>query len=489
MTMRRAPAGKTLAICLLGLVVAGGSFGACAQGAQGPGNSANGGGGNGPGATSSTGTQGGGGSQGSGSLGDPCKQQSDCKIGKCTDLGDGKYCTTECPPECPGNMYCGLVNGKSVCVPNKGSCEQCSGATSCKFQSDHCLDAPAGDSFCANDCTTDGMCPNGFQCVDGASYPGSGSGSGGGGTGGAGGAGTGGAGVGGGVPGQPTKFCVPSGGASCPCDDKRDGVTRSCDITNTNGTCSGSEVCDANKGKFVNCSAKTPKKETCNGKDDNCNMQIDEGDPNSLCSSMGPPPPHSNWVCQNAMCKLGACDPGWTDYPGGGPPDEGCPCKIDGAEPNDTGAQATNAGTVSDSGSSINLTGTLSSDTDVDVYSFNTTDTAESGTDSYHVKMVFTEPATNNEFQMDVERGTTCTDTPTGGVADITSYDWCVNGNNGTKGLAPCGNVAGEAHCADMGSKYFVRVHRKTGAAKSCDEYKIVVTAGNGACDFSQTCP
>ena len=41
-------------------------------------------------------------------------------------------------------------------------------------------------------------------------------------------------------------------------------------------------------------------------------------------------------------------------------------------------------------------------------------------------------PSPNNEFVMDVIRGSTCTDSPTGGATKITSYDWCVNGSGTT---------------------------------------------------------
>ena len=56
-------------------------------------------------------------------------------------------------------------------------------------------------------------------------------------------------------------------------------------------------------------------------------------------------------------------------------------------------------------------------------------------------------------------------------------------------GELPCGDVAGESHCNDESSPYFVRVHRMQGVAGTCTQYTITVTAqGGAACDFTQSC-
>ena len=431
-----------------------------------------------------------------GQIGGPCDEQADCVEGTCTEVGGGKICTQACPPTCPPKTYCAIVDGEAICVPDLDQlCLPCKAAVDCKSPSDQCLTAPLGDKFCAIDCTTMGTCPNGFTCVNATEYASSG-GSGGGGGGMDGGSGDGGPGDAGSdagppKPSAPTKFCVPNSGFSCPCNDKRDGIKHACKVENEHGLCSGSETCDGKVGKWVDCTAFTPAAEACNGKDDDCDQGIDEGPGNDLCSAEGPAPPHAGWQCTAGVCKVGPCEAGWTSYPPG-PPEAGCPCEMGMGEPNDTCATATDAGSVSDGGGAITLAGSLSSDTDVDVYVFTTVDTAEVNTNSYHVSIDLTAPAPNEEFLLDVTRGPMCSDAPSGPASGITSYDWCVDGSfmgpNGMMGEAPCG-PQGAVHCADHTSVYYVRVTRKPGVTGTCTQYVVTVTAkGGDPCDFASTC-
>jgi hypothetical protein len=460
---------------------------ACAQGTQTDGTAGSGGGVSSGGTGSGTGGSGAGPAKGE--IGGPCDTTDDCTDGTCTALGDGKYCTVPCPPGCPTGTYCALVQGDSICVPDKNAyCAQCNTAADCKEPADGCLTAPLGDKFCARDCTTLGQCPNGFTCVDANEYKNGGPGSGGG-SADASADGSADAAADASHPsGVPYKFCVPSGGLSCPCNSKRDGVKHSCSESNQYGTCGGTETCDGDQAKWAGCTATTPAAETCNGKDDDCDMQTDDGDPNDLCKVQGPPPAHSAWACTAGKCSLGKCDAGWAAYPGGSEK-AGCNCAVDLGEPNGTCASATGGGTISDSGGSITMSGTLSAANDVDFWQFDTTDTNEASTNSYHVSLSFTAPAMNDEFVMDVMRGAACNDAPSGPSTGITSYDWCVNGKSadGTKGEGPCGPTA-PAHCTDHSSKYFVRVYRKLGATGTCTQYTITATAKGGACDFTQQC-
>jgi hypothetical protein len=498
---------------LLVAAALGAGFAACAQGAQ------LGMGGTGGQITTTGGSDGGKVEAGPppGGIGSPCPD-GQCASGTCTLVGNDKYCTTSCPPTCPQGTHCSIVSGNSICVPDLDQCATCGTSADCKLPSSACLVAPLGDSFCAQDCTVDGMCPNGFVCTSKTAYAGldagapdgggahdagagdAGAGDGGKGDGGThdggandGGAGDGGTGADAGVPSAADMWCVPDDGASCPCTSARDGVTNTCFVTNSNGTCAGMETCSGEAAAWTGCTAMTPGPEICNGKDDNCDGQTDNGNPNALCAGMGPPPPNGNWACTNAMCKLGTCQPGWTAYPTSNAT-TGCNCAVDADEPNGTCAQATAMGTVSSTSTTpIILTGTLSSDTDVDVYSFMSTDPNPSGTNPYHVSIAFTAPTSNTEFVMDVIRGTVCTDTPTGGAINITSYDWCVNGMGMVAGAvvgeAPCGPTTPNVpHCADHSSKYFVRVHRAAAMMGTCAQYSITVTGSGGTCDVTQTC-
>jgi hypothetical protein len=230
--------------------------------------------------------------------------------------------------------------------------------------------------------------------------------------------------------------------------------------------------------------------EACNGIDDDCNGQVDDGDPNMLCMSQGPQPPHANWVCANGMCKLGPCDPGWAAFPTVNPT-TGCACQVDANEPNGTCAAAKDMGSVIDvGGSPIVIQGTLSGAGEVDFYTFESVDTPETGTNSYHVSIDITQPSPNSEFVMDVIRGGTCSNTPSGAGTGIISYDWCVNGAAaGPMGEVPCAPAtANVPRCTDHSSRYYVRVYRASGATATCTQYQITVTGGGGSCDFTQQC-
>jgi hypothetical protein len=443
------------------------------------------------------GSAGSGGSEGipPGQIGGTCVNDDSCVEGaSCVKVGAESYCTVACPPACPKGTYCAIINGDPMCVPDLDSqCRPCTTVLQCLNPSDACLAAPGGDKFCARDCTTTGECPNGFTCVEGAKYPpkeapdpppmpdgGVDGGSDGGGQ----------------MPppaGQAYKFCAPNLPFSCPCTPKRDGVEKSCSIVNQYGECNGVEVCSGDANKFEGCTAQTPAPETCNAKDDNCDGSTDEGEPNELCSSQGPVPPHASYGCSaTGMCELGACEPGWAAFPPG-PVKDGCPCATEAGEPNDVCANATSAGSVTDApGSSITLAGTLSAQNDVDVWTFDTVDIPEINTNSYHLKIDLTAPMPNDEFIIDVIHGDACTDTPSGKSTGITNYSWCVNGRgpDGLSGEIPCANDGSQpVHCNDNSSKYFVFVRRKLGATGTCTQYNVVVTATSAdPCDFTQKC-
>ena len=444
-----------------------------------------------------------------GQIGGECSDEIPCVEGDCTDVGPNKFCTVPCPPGCPDGTYCALINGDSICVPDLGSqCLPCTTLLQCLNPSDACLTAPAGDKFCARDCSTDGVCPNGFTCMDGAKYPpkpsedepdagppGDGGLPGDGGPPGDAGD-TGDAGMDAGPPkppGQAYKFCVPNVPFSCRCDEKRDGVEKDCSNSNQYGTCTGVEMCNGDAGEFEGCTAKIPAAETCNAADDDCDGMPDDGDPNELCSKEGPVPPNASWACSpEGSCGLGPCQPGWTNYPPG-PIENGCMCPVELGEPNDLCANATAAGTVSDiDGSSLTITGTLGGAGDVDVWTFDTVDTDEVTMNTYHVSVDFVSPMPNDEFVIDVIRGDACTDTPTGGGVAITAYDWCVDGKSadGLEGEGTCANNGWlPVHCNNNSAKYFVRVYRKLGAMGTCTQYSLQVTAkGGDPCDFTQKC-
>lgn len=428
-----------------------------------------------------------------GSLGSPCSVDSDCSSGQCKTLSTGKrVCAQSCVQgtPCPQGTYCAFDSSAGyICVLDRHKeCAPCVKDSDCPDVGDRCAVTPVYmDHFCARDCSFDGSCPGGFTCVPVDSYdPGS----------------SGDAGTSSqsssdaGPQSMPPRMCVPDNNQSCPCSAQRDGVKRTCTQTSGGLTCGGTETCNGKTGQWEGCTAGTPKPEQCDGADDDCDGKVDDGTDQAMCQATTgtAAPPHGQWKCSAGTCVVGSCDPGYAAYPASLPPSAGCPCQVDSSEPNDTCATATSEGSVSDANASaLNISGTLSSDTDVDWYTFQTVDSQEATTNSYHVKIVFTEPTdptAAKQFVFDVIRGSQCA-TPDAKHSNLTSYDWCVDGtgtdaSGNTIGEATC-SATGPIHCGPHSSKYYVAVHRAAGATGTCVTYQLTITAkGTGNCDFSQ---
>jgi hypothetical protein len=242
-----------------------------------------------------------------GGPGCPCEENDDCYSGYCVTTGDGGLCTKACEADCPNGWACkDVATGGSdltyICVPlYTNLCRPCETGADCEQLGGvggYCLPGAAG-SFCGGDCDEDTPCPDGFQCdeiilsdaltvsqcvpmngqcecnslavKEGASTTcertnehGS-------------------------CPGGAT--CGASGLEVCdaaePAAELCDGQDNDCDgsldevgvtdcvITNEHGTCQGSQACE--DGALTTCTAKTPTAEICDGVDDNCDGQTDEG--------------------------------------------------------------------------------------------------------------------------------------------------------------------------------------------------------------------
>jgi len=139
--------------------------------------------------------------------------------------------------ECHAGYY---QASETLCLPQISNlCIPCVEDENCGSTGDLCLELIDG-SFCGRDCTQGSVfgegCPEGYLCQD---------------------------------LGEGAKQCIPQSG-SCDCTPANEGIHRVCAKENEFGTCMGTETCDATLG-WVNCTAKTPANEICNGLDDDCN--------------------------------------------------------------------------------------------------------------------------------------------------------------------------------------------------------------------------
>lgn len=458
------------------------------------------------------------GSEGKG-FGQFCTLPAECASKQCTPLGSSssseRVCTESCTPgsKCPSGGYCAFIPGRDYqCVPDMGSlCATCTSDSNCRGGGDKCLESASGERFCARDCSWDGVCPADYECVDldrAEAPPETDGGVGdagdagdiadGGGAGDAGVADAGDAGAvdgDGGVPSgkKANKYCIPVDKSGeergCDCGPNRKGATRACSRTSSHGTCWGEQSCDGEK--WSSCDARVPEAEICDGIDNNCDGEIDEGPIEQLC----PGAPNAEQVCEAGVCKLRDCEVGWTNFPPG-PTNEGCQCQITHGVDSNTCATAVESGSVTVGGSPLEISGTLAGFGYETWHRFDTVDTfTGSGNSNYHVSIRFEEPTPNNEFVIEVVRGADCPGTSwVGGT--FTHYDWCSNfsGERDGASVGHSGTCTGSApptgnpkHCArGSSSRYYLRVSRNPAldpGQATCRFYKISVQASGSRGD------
>ena len=193
--------------------------------------------------------------EGGGCFLDPCDENVGCQSAWCVEhLGEG-VCTQNCQEDCPPGWLCKQVGASDpdlvfICVSGHANlCKPCNSAADCKTiggVDDVCVDYGDEGAFCGGVCAADEDCPWGFSCgttvtVDGVS----------------------------------TSQCVADAGV-CPCTGKSVDLALStdCEVTNEFGTCGGKRVC-AEEG-LTSCDAALPAPETCDGLDNDCDVEVDE---------------------------------------------------------------------------------------------------------------------------------------------------------------------------------------------------------------------
>ena len=187
--------------------------------------------------------------------GEECDDDGQCKSGLC-DLVPrtlAKICLGKCISGCTVNEVCLNVGvNRFGCVPEReGLCAACEDDSNCPYPGDRCI-AISGQKVCGRDCSFDGTCPVGFSCENGFTITGD----------------------------QVPAQCHPVSG-TCACTPANVGQVVPCERMNSFGRCMGVRTCE--QTKYSDCMAPIPMAEVCNGADDDCNGQVDDGLPVISC--------------------------------------------------------------------------------------------------------------------------------------------------------------------------------------------------------------
>lgn len=229
--------------------------------------------------------------------------------------------------------------------------------------------------------------------------------------------------------------------------------------------------------------------EICNGLDDNCNGETDEGDQTAMCPQIA----QGTASCVDGECALVACDEGWTD--GDGDPLNGCECPASPLEvPGGVGNTCQNPimlGLIDDVDgvSELMATDNIASDTpgieDIDWYHFTAVDGADpNGCDTFDLRVSFLHNP-GDQFIFDVRQGgcaaglEICNGVST--YSNTTHINTVVQGQ--PIGECPCVSTPPTADgyqlCADQTQSYLIRVYRKPGAVSSCAAYTLLIQNGS----------
>jgi len=194
-----------------------------------------------------------------GGLGCPCDDNGDCYSGFCVETMYGGQCSSPCfdDESCPPGWICTLIathpDSLYICVdPTARLCQPCTDNSDCLYDwltgKSLCVEFGPDGAFCGVNCEENQDCPKGFTCVEVTD-------------------------------GRDTiPQCLPSDGV-CPCTEKYElqGNETYCWIENEFGICHGKRTCDEE------CGAQVPAPESCNLKDDDCDGATDEGVESSEC--------------------------------------------------------------------------------------------------------------------------------------------------------------------------------------------------------------
>ncbi|MBR58481.1 MAG: hypothetical protein CMH54_10730, partial [Myxococcales bacterium] len=186
---------------------------------------------------------------GPGDFGAPCNGNEECDSGWCVEGPDQFVCTQACLDGCPPGWNCKGIDagGQDIvflCLPDLVRvCNPCAADFQCP--DGRCLWID-GERRCATTCVEPGDCPEQYICTPETEPEGD----------------------------EPVSYCLPKTG-SCTCSADFEGAVRTCWDGSGEELCYGLETCNPELG-WTECTASSPSGEICNGIDDNCNQLIDD---------------------------------------------------------------------------------------------------------------------------------------------------------------------------------------------------------------------
>ena len=234
-----------------------------------------------------------------GAAGDPCQDGAACRSGLCLPAASGGVCTVACTESCDPGYAClpaPTGDGKACWPLSAVACQPCRDDAACQVggqSGNRCVSYGDAGSFCGLACSADAPCPSGFDCnAEGQCVAASGEC----------------ACNAAGVLAEAATACANSNAfGTCPgeracratgltrcvgpepaaetcdgrdedCDGETDEETdgAECELTNEFGTCLGAIACEAG---IPLCVGRVPSAEVCNGVDDDCDGETDEGQP------------------------------------------------------------------------------------------------------------------------------------------------------------------------------------------------------------------
>ncbi|MEM9074729.1 MAG: MopE-related protein [Myxococcota bacterium] len=212
--------------------------------------------------------------------------------------------------------------------------------------------------------------------------------------------------------------------------------------------------------------------EVCDGADNDCSGEADDGDPAALCAS-----DPVGGFCVDGACE---CPAGTFDIDREVP---GCECN---AMPAATaglgcGADSIDLGDLSDVGAEMTVRGNVLPADRVVWYRFRAVDSPDTACDNHHVRVLLSDNP-GDAFEFTTFRGGCGTPmTADSGFTDETwRTDFRATIDGRLAGQCPCGTrMRNISPCSNNTMEYFVRVRRRSGAAAaSCATYEIEFSNG-----------